>query len=115
MLSKSSTSKIASRNSRGSRQRPKIMQATQNTPSLIFTKYVGTVRAKAHSQQLFSLGNFSPNRPAKGFSIAFMPNVRDKQAVAAEIKTSGTPNRYELTLSIVNNSNKPVHAEVWGI
>jgi hypothetical protein len=83
---------------------------TQQESSFVFRKYVGTVKAKPQAVQRFSLGNYSPDHPAKGFSIELKG---ENEAVTTDIVTSGSPKRYELMLHITNNSSKPVSAVVW--
>jgi len=83
--------------------------------SLVFTKYVGTIKTKPQSQQHLSLGSYSNDHPAKGFSIVLNPTVKEQETVTTEIVPTGTPNRYAYTLHITNNGAKTVSAEVWTI
>ena len=87
----------------------------QGQPSLIFTKYVGTIKTKPKTKQHLSLGSFSPANPAKGFSIAVSNGYTDENAVMTEIIPTGTPQKYAYTLHVTNNSAKTVSAEVWQI
>lgn len=82
-------------------------------PSLIFTKYVGTIKTKPKTKQHLSLGSFTDANPAKGFSIAVSNGHKEADAVTTEITPSGTPQRYAYTLHVTNNSAKTVSAEVW--
>jgi hypothetical protein len=81
--------------------------------SLIFTKYVGTIKTKPQTKQHLSLGSFDHHNPAKGFSITFGKGLANDQDVVTEIATTGTPQKYAYTLYVTNRGFKTVSAEVW--
>lgn len=98
-----------------------VQQAPRKTPkekSFIFRKYVGTMRAKPQTKLRMSLGTYTPENPAKGFSIKLTSDVCDENgnpAVTTEVISSGGRSRYEVMLCLTNLSHRSVSAEVWGI
>jgi hypothetical protein len=83
--------------------------------SSIFIHYVGELQVKPRQQSRMSLGLYSSDRPAKGFSISYHPEPAEPMAVTAEINSLGRSNHYELTLQITNFSSQKMVAEVWSM
>lgn len=87
----------------------------EHAKSSVFTQYVGTLEVKPRQQSRMSLGLYSDSRPAKGFSIDYLPEPIDTDAISALITSLGRASHYELTLQITNFSDQKVAAEVWSM
>jgi hypothetical protein len=84
-----------------------------NARSSIFTKYVGKLEVKSRQQSRLSLGIFSDDDPAKGFSIEFSPEPESLESVVTQITTIGSPKHHELILQVANYGDKSVRGKVW--
>lgn len=97
-----------------SKQKPRTVRAA-SIPSHVFTEYVGTLKAKPQDKRKLSLGNFTPDRPAKGYSIKLKSRGdTEDPSINADIVMSGNPERrYELMLHLDNGTDRTVSAEIW--
>jgi hypothetical protein len=100
-----------------SQKSPKILSATPRelVRSTVFTHYVGELEVKPRQQSRMSLGLYSIERPAKGFSISYRPEPDQAETIHAEITSMGRASHYELTLQITNFGSQKTVAEVWGM
>jgi hypothetical protein len=79
--------------------------------SLIFTNYIADLMVKPCGQAHIRLGDYTKRRPAKGFSIEFIPSVPD-ESVVTEFFTLEEGDKYRLVLAVANFGEKPIRVKV---
>lgn len=90
----------------------KRMETALNGSS-VFTTYVGELHVGPWQQSRMSLGVFSAERPAKGFSINLVSEFASSDAITTQIVNERRGVRYELILHVANRSDKMIDIEVW--
>lgn len=96
-----------------SKQRAPKLKALAPTGSSVFTNYVGDIQVGPWQQSRMSLGIFSPERPAKGFSINLVSDFVPSDAITTHILSEQRGTRSELILHIANRSDKMIDIEIW--
>lgn len=76
-------------------------------------KLIEKLEVKPSEQQRILLGNFTGDKPPKGFSVEVTPDPNPTGSLLTEVTSLGTPGRYKLIMHIANYGTKTVSAEVW--
>lgn len=73
---------------------------------------IGEIEVKPKEQPHMSLGNYSDEKPPKGFAVHVSPDP-DPEAIVTQVTRLEDGSNYELVLHIANYGNRTVSAEVW--
>lgn len=83
-----------------------------HTPLHQHLDLVGEIELKPGEQRRILLGEFSKDKPPKGFSVSFVPEPSPAGSMIAEVNSIGTPGRYKLMLHLANYGIRTVSTEV---
>lgn len=81
----------------------------------VFTKFVGEMTVKPQGQARMPLGDFTPQRPAKGFSIEIEQASQTEDSVTTEINVVGSHKHYQFVLNAANYSDTPISIRVFAL
>jgi hypothetical protein len=84
-----------------------------NTPRSKQANLVDKLEVKPSEQRRILLGNFTGDKPPKGFSVEITPDPNPEGSVLTEVTSLGTSKQYKLVLHITNYGISTVSAEVW--
>jgi hypothetical protein len=76
-------------------------------------KLIEKLEVKPSEQQRILLGNFTGDKPPKGFSVEVTPDPNPAGSLLTEVTSLGTPGQYKLIMHIANYGAKTINAEVW--
>jgi hypothetical protein len=76
---------------------------------------IGEINVKPLERPQLSLGNYTADKPPKGFLIEINPNPSPLDAVIAQVLSFGSEWKYELRLQVANNGEEEVGVQVWGL
>jgi len=91
---------------------PKFMKPAP-TGSSVFTTYIGELHVGPWQQSRMSLGTYSTNHPAKGFSLNLTSDFAPSDEITTQIISEMRGPRHEFILHIANRTDKIVDIEVW--
>lgn len=83
-----------------------------NTPLHRRASFLEKIKVKPGEQQRILLGNFTGDKPPKGFSVEVAPDPNPAGSLFTEVTSLGTTKRYKLVLHVTNYGTKPVVAAV---
>ncbi|HSX31411.1 MAG TPA: hypothetical protein VLE99_05845 [Candidatus Saccharimonadales bacterium] len=93
----------------------RVRHVSTTERSQVFTRFVGKLDLLPQQQSRLSLGMFSSDRPAKGFSIGLSPEPDYEDSLVTQVLSIGGEKRHELILQIANYGNRKISAEIWQI
>jgi hypothetical protein len=84
-----------------------------DTPRSKKANLVEKVEVKPSEQRRILLGNFTGDKPPKGFSVEVTPDPNPAGSLLTEVTSLGTSGRYKLVMHVTNYGTKTVNVEVW--
>lgn len=84
-----------------------------NTPRSKKASLIERIELKPTDQRRIFLGEYTGDKPPKGFSIEASPDPYPEGSLLTEISSLGTSKHYKLILHITNYGTEPLVAEVW--
>jgi len=94
--------------SKSQKTKPKTNTSNSNNGRLI-----GSVEVRPFNQSRILLGNFTQQKPPKGFAVELTPDPLPADSFTTEVLTSPNETGYRLMMHLANHGNTAITASVY--